>query len=190
MSFKKGKQWDYKPGSVPGTRHRLTRTPKAQAFVIYPDRISLCGSSVLPSNSGEPPFQDKTPMLDAYTTCLCIGILELAASKMHSQCVATLLVSSYFTFSPLPSGPHRRKRGGHFLLHYSILTNCFYIRKWIALCCPDFPLALRQPSVEKAWQKASDKLSYCFPNAKLGKITQKNKFFLPFQDLYVLLYLI
>lgn len=31
----------------------------------------------------------------------------------------------------------------YFLLHYSALANCFYIRKWDALCCPDFPLALR-----------------------------------------------
>ena len=28
-----------------------------------------------------------------------------------------------------------------FLLHYSTLTDCFYIRKWDALCCPDFPLS-------------------------------------------------
>ena len=55
---------------------------------------------------------------------------------MHSRHVTMPLVSSYLTFSPfLPEG------SCCFLLHYSTLADCFYIRKWDALCCPDFPLS-------------------------------------------------
>ena len=55
---------------------------------------------------------------------------------MHSRHVTAPLVSSYLTFSPfLPEG------SCYFLLHYSTLADCFYIRKWDALCCPDFPLS-------------------------------------------------
>ena len=57
------------------------------------------------------------------------------------------LVGSYPTFSPLPHLQFLNfyifRRGGCFLLHYSTLADCFYIRKWNALCCPDFPLAYR-----------------------------------------------
>ena len=79
---------------------------------------------------------------------------ELAAPKMHSRHVTVPLVGSYPTFSPFQSLrqtkssevslpydllPHRDCC--YFLLHCSTLTDCFYIRKWDALCCPDFPLA-------------------------------------------------
>lgn len=53
-----------------------------------------------------------------------------------------------------------KKTGGYFLLHYSTLTDSFYIRKWDALCCPDFPLS--STAVD-----ASDRPSGCFHVAKL-----------------------
>ena len=88
--------------------------------------MSPRASSVLPSTSDGPSSNGS--------------LHELAAPKVHSQCVTTPLVGSYPAFSPLPPPS---SGGGYFLLHCSTLADCFYIRKWAALCCPDFPLPLR-----------------------------------------------
>ena len=63
--------------------------------------------------------------------------MNLQLLRRTAQGVATCLVGSCPTFSPLP---HLR-RGGYFLLRYFTLTDNFHIKKQDALCCPDFPLA-------------------------------------------------
>ena len=115
-----------------------------QVPVIYLVHASPHGSSIPPSivlRSDGPPSDD--------------GIHELAASRGHSTAITRRLVVSYTTFSPLP----RRERGGYFLLPSPTVTHSFYFRKWSALCCPDFPLALQK--------RASDKPCHCIQSAKL-----------------------
>ena len=71
-----------------------------------------------------------------------------------------------------PSHPYpHRSEGGHSLLPSPTVTNSFYFRKWSALCCPDFPLAiplmLRRCASDRPWQ--------CFLGAKVrfsGQITK------------------
>ena len=75
------KQLAYKPGSV---------LPGMEASAIYLRPMSPLASSVLPCSLGELPSSAT--------------IHELAASKMHSRSVATPLVGSCPTFSPLPPG--------------------------------------------------------------------------------------
>ena len=97
------------------------------------------------------------------------GLHELAAPKMHRRHVTMPLVGSYPTFSPFHpstfshagnapcvfSGQGRSPALGrgccYFLLHYSTLADCFCIRKWDALCCPDFPLSasMRPPATDR-----------------------------------------
>ena len=104
------------------------------------------------------------------------GIHELAAPKMHSQHVTMLLVSSYLTFSPFQP-PHSRNYRGvccYFLLHYSTLTDCFYIRKWDALCCPDFPLPTpwsRQRQTVRLLLKGKGKEKTKKERQAMGKMT-------------------
>jgi len=50
--------------------------------------------------------------------------------------------------------------GGHSLLPYPAVANCFYFQKWGALCCPDFPPV-------SPCRKASGKPEQCFQAAKL-----------------------
>ncbi len=86
-------------------------------------------------------------------TCLAAGtgrppcnasLYELSASGVHSPCVATRLVGSYPTFSPLPAGFPLKKRETRRRLFSSALANpreFLPVKKRSALCCPDFPLA-------------------------------------------------
>jgi len=50
-----------------------------------------------------------------------------------------------------PSHHHRhRSNGCHSLLPKLTVTNNFYFRKWSALYCPDFPLALLEPATNRS----------------------------------------
>ena len=63
---------------------------------------------------------------------------DLSTSKKHSPYVAIRLVGSYLTFSPLP--PKRRLFSSALLNPRGLLP----VKKWNALCCPDFPPASRR----------------------------------------------
>lgn len=98
--------------------------------------------------------------------------MNLQLPRCTAERVTTPLVSSYLTFSPFQTcgesrpvwwGEVRRHGCCYFLLHYSTLADCFYIRKWDALCCPDFPLDM----VLLALHLSSGRLSGCFPSTKL-----------------------
>ena len=94
---------------------------------IYPVPMSPSASIVLPSGSGGPPSQ-----------CVA-GLHELSAPGMYSTSVTTGLVGSYSTFSPLPLKNKWR------LFSSTLIHPCerLPVKKQNALCCPDFPLALR-----------------------------------------------
>lgn len=101
--------------------------------VIYLDIMLPLYSSVLPCSSDE---QSSNATIH-----------ELAAPKMHSQkChhsagrLLPYLLTLTADFDSLNHVFGSDVVSGCFLLHYSTLANCFYIRKWSALCCPDFPL--------------------------------------------------
>jgi len=50
-----------------------------------------------------------------------------------------------------PSHPYLpQRRGGCFLLPSPTVTNSFCFRKWIALCCPDFPPAPEAPATDRS----------------------------------------
>lgn len=53
-----------------------------------------------------------------------VGLHDLTTPKTYSPCVATRLVGSYPTFSPLPQP---EDGGGCFLLRYSTLTDSFLL---------------------------------------------------------------
>ena len=65
-----------------------------------------------------------------------VGLHDLATPKTHGSYVAIRPVGSYPAFSPLPHGVRR-------LFSSALLYPCgqLSVRKWDALCCPDFPLA-------------------------------------------------
>ena len=120
----------------------------------------------------------------------CGGSLhELAAPKMHSRHVTIPLVSSYLTFSPFhPQAMTMTTRRGQrqglgcccFLLHDSAFADCFYIRKWDALCCPDFPLQPSEDGLQRqtAWLLSNSKGRYFFPHERLNSTTRLHFFHL------------
>ena len=127
---------------------------------IYLLRASPHVSSVLPSiasagaeSGGQPSHGD--------------GLHELAASRWNSPAITRRLVVSYTTFSPLPN----LQLGGCFLLPYPAVANCFYFRKWSALCCPDFP-----PASPLQDRPAADRGS-TFPTAKVSIFAEMWKLF-------------
>ena len=131
-----------------------------QVPVIYLVHASPHGSSIPPSivlRSDGPPSDD--------------GIHELAASRGHSTAIARRLVVSYTTFSPLP----RRERGGYFLLPSPTVTHSFYFRKWSALCCPDFPLALQKEGQRQAVPLHSECKITSFADKRARQKTKKTK---------------
>ena len=77
---------------------------------------------------------------------------------MHSHGVTIALVGSYPAFSPLPL------RAVLFFCISPAVADCFYIRKWVALCCPDFPLAFGFRRIFDLL--TSDKPSDCFQECK------------------------
>ena len=106
------KQRDCKPGSV------LRVLPKRSDAVpaIYLRRRSHVVSIVLPSGSDGPPSLALAASEDRSRRVA--GLRELSTSGVHSPRVATRLVGSYPTFSPLPFG-------GFFLLHVQAIAD-FY----------------------------------------------------------------
>ena len=96
--------------------------------VIYLVRLSPDGFSGLPSDMG------RATLMDA-------GLHDLTTPKTHGPCVATRPVGSYPAFSPLPPflvEETRRRFFSSALLHP---RGQLSVRKWDALCCPDFPPA-------------------------------------------------
>ena len=55
-------------------------------------------------------------------------------------CTATMSPSRWWALTP-PSHPYPRAGAVLFFCISPAVADCFYIRKWDALCCPDFPLA-------------------------------------------------
>lgn len=82
------------------------------------------------------------------------GIRELSAPDVHSRCVATPLVSSYLTFSPLLLREER-----FFSSTRLSPRGLLPIKKRDALRCPDFPHA---PQAD-----AGDRLAHCNSIAKV-----------------------
>ena len=134
---------------------------RANVSAIYPIHESPHGFSVLPSTEAL-----------GRATLMAVVYMNLQLPRCTAERVTTPLVSSYLTFSPFQTcgesrpvwwGEVRRHGCCYFLLHYSTLADCFYIRKWDALCCPDFPLDM----VLLALHLSSGRLSGCFPSTKL-----------------------
>ena len=120
LYYIKRKQSDYKPGSV-RTISQFSTDEACLSFIYSMSHPMAQAFYPPPNNRAGYPGGG--------------GLHELAAPKMHSRHVTVPLVSSYLTFSPF-----LLEGSCCFLLHYSTLADCFYIRKWDALCCPDFPL--------------------------------------------------
>ena len=103
----------------------LYRSEDATASVIYLRWASPPTSIVLPSSACRQRQSDGPPS-DA-------GLRGLSSSDVYSTTVASRLVSSYLTFSPLPpewktrhAGLHPTACGGGcFLLHVSALADSF-----------------------------------------------------------------
>ncbi len=91
-------------------------------------------------------------------------------SGVHSTDVATSLVSSYLTFSPLPP----RKRGGCFLLHVLNLTAHFPLGSGLTLNCPDFPLVSLH-GAERHQRQAGYLLFLSFLSAKVQQTSDIKK---------------
>jgi hypothetical protein len=117
-----------KRGSLPfilARRHRLA--PAAYPFRLL-SHLRIHAGSMMRVNA----FQENV--------CPDRNIFGLATHKVYPLAVSPRpAVGSYPTFSPLP----RLSRGGYFLWH--LLCNprasgdLFPVRKYGALCCPDFP---------------------------------------------------
>ena len=122
----KKKQSACKPGSVP-------QWP--EVFVIYLSGASPRHFSGLPSD-----MERATLITSVYMT---LQLLRCTARR-----VATRLVSSYLTFSPLPLPDGR---GGSFLLHYSTLADSFLLGSRMLCVARTFLL-----------RNASDKPADCF----------------------------
>ena len=132
--LKNGKQSDCKPGSVAGREFR--------SVVRHLSTTCVATSSVLPSTLGGLPSNGS--------------LHELAAPKMHSQCVTTLLVGSYPTFSPL--------------LHRSGAVVFFCITqpsRTASILGSRMPCAART-FLFRSVRTASDEPSDCFPTAKIS----------------------
>ena len=116
----------------------LYRSEDATASVIYLRWASPPTSIVLPSSACRQRQSDGPPS-DA-------GLRGLSSSDVYSTTVASRLVSSYLTFSPLPpewKTRHAGLRGVRRRLFSSTRISprgLLPVRKRNALCCPDFPL--------------------------------------------------
>ena len=129
MSLHKNKknQTAYKPGSVP-------MHPKKDAQRL-PFIRALCCQSAL---SFYPPTRLNMKYIKNSNEQLSnVGIHELSTSDVYSLRVATQLVGSYSTFSPLPLKNKWR------LFSSTLIHPCerLPVKKQNALCCPDFPPA-------------------------------------------------
>ena len=64
--------------------------------------------------------------------------------------------------------------GGHSLLPYPAVANCFCFRKWDVLCCPDFPLA---PLLMPAADRNTVYYLFCvyfFGSSSMSRLTVEN----------------
>jgi hypothetical protein len=112
-------------------------------------RDSSCLPCIVPAllqNSDEPPFYDT--------------ICGISACKVYPlMMLPSKAVSSYLTFSPLPSIALATE-GSHFLWHFLLaVSNQPAIHRCIALCCPDFPTLCKQRIDSLACSIGKD--SYC-----------------------------
>lgn len=131
--FYKKNQSAYKPGSVLTylfeMRSACHLSAPAVTDVLYRSTLQRVVNNT--ENSDEQPSN--------------VGIHELSTSDVYSPHVTTWLVSSYLTFSPLPSvciqqSIHNGRFFSSTLVHP---RGRLPIKKQNALCCPDFPPALQ-----------------------------------------------
>ena len=100
-------------------------------------------------------------------------LFDLSARKVyHAPDVTTRPVSSYLAFSPLPQFVPTRKlvaprRGGIFSVALSVpgFTRGLPVRKYGALCCPDFPLRTYMRSDKAACISKIQNKGNKFPNS-------------------------
>ena len=115
QGFKKKKHSAYKPSSVPYIN---------KVSVIYLSDVSPRHFSGLPSD-----MERATLITPVYMT--------LQLLRRTARHVTMRLVGSYSTFSPLPYFPKKERRLFSSTLLYP--HGQLSVRKWDALCCPDFP---------------------------------------------------
>jgi len=111
-------------------------------------------------NSIDLPTNYKRATFDAFWAS--VGLFGLSTPEVcRAFAVASKAVVSYTPFSPLPP------LGWRFVFCGTVCQpcGCLPVRKQVALCCPDFPLCLRQ----------SDKTTYSRQSYK-----KKNSLFLNF----------
>lgn len=116
----------HKPGSVPSALRRTVPI----IYLVTPSRTdSISLPATIPRRIGI----RTSHSLDR-------GLFDLSTRKVyHASGVAIGAVGSYSTFSPFP---HRNESGGvvYFLWHcLSPTSRGLPVRKYDALCCPDFP---------------------------------------------------
>jgi hypothetical protein len=115
----------YKPGSV---------NRRSETLIIYLAAISRSRSSSLPAPIYERAIHRQLFIDDR-------SLFDFSTRKVyHAISVATYPVSSYLAFSPFP----RQVGVVCFLWHClspSINRKSLPVRKYAALCCPDFPLS-------------------------------------------------
>lgn len=132
-------QWDCKPGSVPPLKRCLP--------FIY------CRGLPQPLSS-YPPAWTSSPLLGSCRgTTLIAGLRELSTSSAHSPYVATRLVGSCPTFSPLPvccSHMGHSRIGGHSLLRQQTLASLYRLGSGVLCVARTFlsprPLAKSRPA--------------------------------------------
>ena len=117
-------------------------------LIIYLGPTSLLASSDLPTIF----FNEVRTSSHYHAFCATDSLFGLSTRKVYrASSVAAGAVSSYLTISPLP----RRWRGGIFsvALAVSRLSVILLVKKYGALCCPDFPPR----------QRRGDKTACIFP---------------------------
>ena len=122
---------------------------------IYLLRTSPCVSSVLPSIAGLATLRAGNPQSMVY-----MNLQPPDGTARRSP-------AGWWSLTP-PSHPYLLDGGGHSLLPYPTVANCFYFQKWSALCCPDFPpvSSFHSPRGRRG-QETSGKPEQCFRICKV-----------------------
>ena len=115
---------NYKKSSRPVSRVLLLHRQIYKVPVIYLSDMSPCHFSGLPSD-----MERATLITPVYMT--------LQLPRRTARHVTMRLVGFYSTFSPLPYFPKKERRLFSSTLLYP--HGQLSVRKWDALCCPDFP---------------------------------------------------
>ncbi|MEN9699973.1 MAG: hypothetical protein RLZZ301_1171 [Bacteroidota bacterium] len=119
---------NHKPGSVPIAARSLG------AYHL--------SSTLLTQRVNQPTLQVRRAALSAEA---CPGIFGLSARKVYLALhITEQAVSSYLTFSPFPRQAEVVSLSAALSVIHNFCRGLLPVRKYDALCCPDFPLFFRK----------------------------------------------